>query len=76
MSIIREIWGYLGLYGQWGYMRRSLIAHGMTRVSSDDKSFMKYNTQIIYNTKIKYNTQIKYNTKTIYNTNIKYNTTI
>ena len=33
--------GYWGLYGYWGYMRRSLIAHGMTRVSWDDKGFMR-----------------------------------
>ncbi len=60
MPNLREIWGIfwiiwiLGIISMW----RSLVDQQMTRVSSDDKSFMKYNTKIRYNTQIKYNTNI------------------
>ena len=48
MSIIRVIWGILGIIMDIG----DYMDVAFTRRSTDDKSLKKYNTKIRYNTKI------------------------
>ncbi len=50
MYNIKDYMEYQGLYG--------ILGVAFTRRSTDDKSFMKYNTRIRYNTQIRYNTKI------------------